>query len=85
MQKTKRQADVYQLLGQLSLRIKEYPKTIEYLQKAINLNPGLTSAYYLIGNTYAAQNDFDAAVNEYKTVIEKNPKAIPSLHDAWHY
>jgi tetratricopeptide (TPR) repeat protein len=36
LQKTKRQADVYQLLGQLSLRIKEYPKAIEYLQKAIN-------------------------------------------------
>jgi Flp pilus assembly protein TadD len=32
----------------------------------------------LIGNTYAAQNEFDAAVNEYKTVIEKNPKAIPA-------
>ncbi len=47
-------------------------------KSSTNLNRGLTSAYYLIGNTYAAQNEFDAAVNEYKTVIEKNPKAIPA-------
>jgi tetratricopeptide (TPR) repeat protein len=77
--KTKNQAGVYQLLGQLSMGTKEYAKGIEYLEKAIDLNPELLSAYFLIGNAYAAQKKFDTAIEQYDKVAKKNPKAIQPL------
>ena len=53
LSKTKNQAGVYEFLGQTKMASKEYPKAIEYLEKAVELNPNLTSAYFLIANVYA--------------------------------
>jgi tetratricopeptide (TPR) repeat protein len=75
--KTKRQAEVHELLGQLSLQGKDYGKGIEHFERAIQLNPELLSAYLLIGNAYATQRKFDRAIEEYEKVIQKNPQAIP--------
>jgi tetratricopeptide (TPR) repeat protein len=77
--KTKDQAGIYQLLGQLSIATKEYTAGIEYLEKAINLNPDLLSAYSLIGTAYAAQKKFDSAIEQYAKVSKKNPKAVQPL------
>ena len=52
---------------------------IEYLEKAVNLKPDLFSAYFLIGNAYAAQKKFDTAIEQYEKVSKKNPKAIQPL------
>ena len=79
LSKTKNQAGVYQLLGQLSIGTKEYARSIEYLEKAIDLNPELSSAYFMIGNAYAAQKKFDTAIEQYQKVSKKNPKAIQPL------
>jgi tetratricopeptide (TPR) repeat protein len=79
LSKTKNQAEVYQLLGQLSIGTKEYARGVEYLEKAVNLNPDFSSAYFLIGNAYAAQNKFDSAVEQYEKVSKKNPKAVQPL------
>ena len=54
LKRTQNQAAVYQLLGQLSLGKKEYGRAIQQLEKAVELNPNLSSAYLLIGNAYAA-------------------------------
>jgi tetratricopeptide (TPR) repeat protein len=75
--KTKNQAQVYELLGQISLRSKEYGKGIEYFDRAVNLNPDLASAYYALGNAFAAQQKFAAAIEQYEMVIRKSPQAIP--------
>lgn len=85
--RTKKQPEIYQLLGQLNLQEREYAKAIEHFEKAVQLNPDLLSAYFLLGNVYAAQQKFDRAIKEYQKIIQKNPLALPShmllgiLHD----
>jgi len=79
LSKSKNHAAIYQLLGQLSIGTKEYARGIEYLEKAINLNPDLSSAYFLIGTAYAAQKQFDTAIEQYEKVSKQNPKAIQPL------
>jgi tetratricopeptide (TPR) repeat protein len=79
LSKTENHAGVYELLGQLSIGTNEYARGIEYLEKAIDLNPDLVSAYFLIGNAYAAQKKFDIAIEQYKKVNKKNPKAVQPL------
>jgi len=79
LSKSKNQAGIYQLLGQLSIGTKEYARGIEYLEKAVHLNPELSSAYFLIGTAYAAQKQFDTAIDQYEKVIKTNPKAIQPL------
>ena len=77
--KTSNKAGVYQLIGQLRLGNKEYGQSIEYFQKAIDLNPNLASAYLQIGSAYAAQKQFDSAIAQYDKIIAKTPNAIPPL------
>jgi len=85
--RTKKQPEIYQLLGQLNLQEREYAKAIEHFEKAVQLNPDLLCAYFLLGNVYAAQQKFDRAIKEYQKIIQKNPLALPShmllgiLHD----
>ena len=77
--KAKNQAGVYQLLGQLSIATKDNARGIEYLEKAIQINPDLSSAYFLIGSVYAAEKKFDTAIEQYMQVSKKNPTAIQPL------
>jgi tetratricopeptide (TPR) repeat protein len=71
-------APINQLLGQLSLAAKDYPRAIEFLDTAVRQNPELISAYYMIGNAYAAQKRFDTALEQYQKVVAKNPRSIPA-------
>ena len=74
----KNQAAVYQILGELSLEGKNYTKGIEYLGKAVESNPNLLSAYFLIANAYIVQNKLDEAIEEYQKIVQKNPRALPA-------
>jgi tetratricopeptide (TPR) repeat protein len=47
------------------------------LEKAVELNPNQTSAYFLIANVHAAQKKYDMAIAQYEKIAAKNPKAIP--------
>jgi len=76
--KTKNKAEVYQLLGQLSLNQRDYTKALGYFEKAVALNPDLFSASFLIASTYAAQDKFDPAIAQAEKIIQKNPRAISS-------
>jgi putative PEP-CTERM system TPR-repeat lipoprotein len=85
--KTKNKAEVYELLGQLSMDQQDYEKAISYLGKAVALKPDLFSAAHLIASTYLAQKKFDQAIAESEKIIQKNPRATQSymllgiLHD----
>ena len=85
--KTKNKAEVYQLLGQLSMDQQDYENALSYLQKAVALKPDLFSAAHLIASTYMAQKKFDQAIAESEKIIQKNPRATQSymllgvLHD----
>jgi tetratricopeptide (TPR) repeat protein len=76
--KTKKKAEVYQLLGQLSLDQQDYEKALSYLEKAVALKPDLFSASHLVARTYMAQNKFDQAIAECEKIIQRNPKATES-------
>ena len=75
---SKNPAGLYQLLGEISFATRDYGRAIEFLEKAVNLNPELTSAYYMIGNAYAAQKRFDTALDQYQKIVKKTPNAIPA-------
>jgi tetratricopeptide (TPR) repeat protein len=47
------------------------------LEKAIALEPERLSVYYLLGNAYAVQKQFDVAIEQYQTMIKKNPNLVP--------
>jgi len=79
LSKAKNQGGIYELLGRLKLAAKEYPTGIELLQKAIERNPELVSAYYTIGSAYAAQGKFDVAIDQYQRVATKQPKNLAPL------
>ncbi len=74
---TKRQAPAYELLGQLQLAAKAYPDAIASLEKAIALEPDRSSVYYLLGSAYVEQKQFDAAIDQYQTLIKKSPNLVP--------
>jgi putative PEP-CTERM system TPR-repeat lipoprotein len=77
--KTKDQGAVYELMGRLKLKANDYNSGIRYLEKAIEIDPNLSSAYYTIGNAYAAQGNFDVAIEQYQKVSAKQPKSLPPL------
>jgi tetratricopeptide (TPR) repeat protein len=85
--KTKKKAEVYQLLGQLSVDQQDYENALSYLEKAVASKPDLFSAAHLIASTYMVQKKFDQAIAESEKIIQKNPRAIQSymllgmLHD----
>ena len=77
--KTKSQGAIYELMGRLKLAAKDYTTGIQLLEKAIERNPELVSAYYTIGSAYAAQGKFDVAIDQYQKVSAKQPKALAPL------
>jgi tetratricopeptide (TPR) repeat protein len=77
--KTKNQAEVYQLLGELSLEAQDRAVGMQYLKRAVELNPELFSAYFLIAQAYVGEKKFDEASKEYQKILAKNPNSIPAL------
>ena len=56
-------------------------EAIGALNKAIELKPDLTPAYYHLGNTYGKQGNFDAAIEAFKKAIELNPDYAQAYAD----
>lgn len=85
--KTKKTAEVYQLLGQLSIDQQDYETGRNHLAKALALKPDLYSAALTIAQTYMTENKLDLAIAECERFIQKNPRVAESymllgiLHD----
>jgi putative PEP-CTERM system TPR-repeat lipoprotein len=79
LMKTKNQGAVYELMGRQKLAGKDYAAGIQLLEKAIERNHDLVSAYYTIGSAYAAQGKFDVAIDQYQKVSAKHPKMVAPL------
>ena len=53
----------------------QYDQAIEDYNKAIEIEPIMTEAYYNRGNAYIAKKRYDQAVRDYTRAIEINPKS----------
>jgi tetratricopeptide (TPR) repeat protein len=80
-------AEIYELLGRLSLDRQDYEKALNYLNKAEELKPDLLSASLLIADIYMRQGKFDLAITQAEKIIGKHPKdhqpymLLARLHD----
>jgi Flp pilus assembly protein TadD len=60
--KVKDQADLMTTTGRLALETKDYKKAVEYLEKAVKLNPGDEKTHYLLSRAYERQGSFKPAL-----------------------
>lgn len=68
-------------LGNTACDDENYSMAIEYLTKAIELNPNLASAYYSRGWTYYRQGNLTQANMDYNKAIELNPDLAGSYYN----
>lgn len=78
-EKVKDRAVIFHILGDINVRAGDPKKGVEYLEKALALNPSLLSAYLKIGDVYARQNAHDRAISEYLKAAERAPKSVQPL------
>ncbi len=59
--------------------LKNYDKAIEYVRKALELDPQNADAWRTLGNDYALLKDYDNAIEYHRTALELDPQNA----DAW--
>lgn len=65
--------DNYLLMGDLYLIIRQYPRSMEYLNKALKLAPFEPKIYFLKGLAYWETKDTTRAISNWQTAIEQDP------------
>ena len=66
---------------------REYEKSIEHYTRAIELNPGLTSAYHNRGHVYYKTGEIEYAIADYTKAIDlepNNPNIVQAYHNRGH-
>ncbi len=78
--------DAYMAWGNLGwayLQMKQYPKAIDALLRAVRLLPRFCVGYYRLGSAYLATHDYEKAEQALTQAIEAD-KRCSSFQDAWH-
>jgi tetratricopeptide (TPR) repeat protein len=65
--------DGYNLLGIIQSNQQDYPAAIDSFEHALRLNPRSTKTLNNIGNSYAAQKQWDLAENEFRAILRIDP------------
>jgi tetratricopeptide (TPR) repeat protein len=86
LNKEKGTAQEYYELGSIFLDKKLYSQAIAQFQKALkakDLEPGENAAlvFNALGFTYAAQEQYDLAIRQYKDALEQNPGYVTALNN----
>ncbi len=66
-------SNLYELLGELSLKFKKYEDALNYYLKAYKLNEKKIDALYNAGKLYLLFGDIDNAYESFKKILEKDP------------
>lgn len=86
LNKEKGTAQEYYELGSIFLDKKLYSQAIAQFQKALkakDLEPGENAAlvFNALGFTYAAQEQYDLAIRQYKDALEQDPGYVTALNN----
>jgi len=73
-QKELEDAQFYNNQGIAFDKIGQYDQAISSFNKAIEINPKYTDAYFNRGMAYAAKGQFNQAISDYNKVLESNPR-----------
>lgn len=73
----------YEMLtaGHRRYRAKDFSGAVEEYSRAIVANPSLEAAYFWRGRAYVKKNDLPAAGNDFRKVLEINPRNV----EAWNW
>ncbi len=67
------QPGFYIRIADLLIKQAEYEQAIDYLNKAIAINPDMPYCYMLMGNAYAQMKSFNEAIQNYTRAIQIKP------------
>ena len=73
--------DVIRALGQANLSLKEYEKSLPYLETLARMQMNVSANFYMLGVTYANLNRAEEAA----AAFEKAIKLDPADADSWYY
>ncbi len=71
---TSMKADCYAYLGDIYLFNEDYPKAIDYLNRAIALDGDFAHYYYLLGMVYQTQENWRRSIEEFFKAVKLEPK-----------
>lgn len=71
---TSMKADCYAYLGDIHLFNEDYPKSIDYLNRAIALDSEFAHYYYLLGMVFQTQENWRRAIEEFQRAVKLEPK-----------
>jgi tetratricopeptide (TPR) repeat protein len=66
-------------LEDLDNSVADIPQSVADWSRAINLKPDLASAYYLRGDSYFREGDYESARADWERVLELEPGNIGAL------
>ncbi|XRO77606.1 tetratricopeptide repeat protein [Methanocaldococcus sp. 10A] len=68
-----KKSDLYEILGELSLKFKKYDDALNYYLKAYKLNENNIDALYMAGKISLLLGDIDKSYKLFKEILEKEP------------
>jgi len=70
---------VHYMLAKVYLAMNDVAKAKAMALKELELNPGLDTAYFIVGEVARIENDYRDAVVKYEKAISLNPKSVDAL------
>lgn len=80
-------ANLLHCLGMVCFQLKDYPLSIDYLQRAIKIIPDNALLYCHLGNVYKTQKNTDQAMRAYQhglAIDKENPLLINNLGNCYY-
>jgi tetratricopeptide (TPR) repeat protein len=71
---TPMKADCFAYLGDIYLFNEDFPKAVDYLNRAISLDGEFSHYYYLLGMVYQTQENWRRAIEEFEKAVKLEPK-----------
>ncbi|MBI1908558.1 MAG: tetratricopeptide repeat protein [Deltaproteobacteria bacterium] len=63
------------------IRVGQYREAVDQLNMILQMNPNDEQAYFLRGVAHQSLEEFPAAVQDYETVIKKNPRSAKTYYN----